>query len=72
MASPTNLTDRITHLRDRPQDRPAVRGGEPQPVASVAKYERRPATDYFMIFAYALLSVALVTQAGLIVLLEIL
>ena len=72
MASPTNLTDRISHLRDRRDDPPVVGGGGPQPVAPATKYERQPATDYFMIFAYALLSVALAAQLGLIVLLEFL
>jgi len=72
MASPTNLTDRISHLRDRRDDSPVGGDGGPQRVAPATKYERQRATDYFMIFAYALLGVALAAQVGLIVLLEIL
>ncbi|MFP4157386.1 MAG: hypothetical protein ACLFU4_07190 [Opitutales bacterium] len=72
MASPTNLTDRISHLRERGEHSPIIRGGGPQPVVTASRLERRPATDNLMIFAYALLGLALLTQVGLILLLEVL
>ena len=76
MAVPTNLTDRISHLRDRKTPSPVMRSGpaaeEPQrPVAKRKTPERKFATDYFMLFVYALLAIALVAQLGLIVWLEI-
>lgn len=75
MAELTNLTDRITHLRDR---KPS--GGNmpstlpPSSHASKSRGsngERKFATDYFMLFAYALLGIALSTQMALIVWLDI-
>ena len=76
MAELTNLTDRISHLRDREGSSPVVQGGvrEPhQPIApSRAKLsERRFANDYFIIFVYALLGVAMVTQFALLVWLDV-
>ena len=76
MAELTNLTDRISHLRDREGSSPVVQGGirEPnQPIApSRAKLsERRFANDYFIIFVYALLGVTALTQFALLVLLDI-
>jgi hypothetical protein len=72
MASPTNLTDRISHLRERRTPSPLVHGGGRQSMVPAPSQERRPATDNFMIFAYALLCMALVAQTGLILFLEIL
>ena len=76
MAKLTNLTDRISHLRDREGSSPVVQGSvrEPnQPIApSRAKLsERRFANDYFIIFVYALLGVAMVTQFALLVWLDV-
>lgn len=76
MAELTNLTDRISHLRDRVGSSPVVQGGvrEPnQPITpSRAKLsERRFANDYFIIFVYALLGVAVLTQFALLVLLDV-
>jgi hypothetical protein len=76
MAELTNLTDRISHLRDREGSSPVVQGGarEPnQPITpSRAKLsERRFANDYFIIFVYALLGVAVLTQFALLVLLDV-
>ena len=76
MAELTNLTDRISHLRDREGSSPVVQGGvrEPnQPIApSRAKLsERRFANDYFIIFVYALLGVAVLTQLALLVWLDV-
>lgn len=72
----TNLTDRISHLRDRKGSSPVVQGGgapeEPKQAPRKRKRpERRFATDYFMLFVYALLAVALVAQLALIVWLDV-
>ena len=75
MAELTNLTDRISHLRDRKGSSAVVKGsGAPQaPKAQRPKRlpERKFATDYFMLFVYALLAIALVTQLALIVWLDL-
>ena len=76
MAELTNLTDRISHLRDREDSSPVVQGGVREPnlpiVPSRAKLsERRFANDYFIIFVYALLGVAVLTQFALLVWLDI-
>ena len=72
----TNLTDRISHLRDREGNSPLGKGdGTPEPNEKPGRKRRRPerkfATDYFMLFVYALLAVALVAQLGLIVWLDV-
>ncbi|PXA05418.1 hypothetical protein DDZ13_00695 [Coraliomargarita sinensis] len=72
----TNLTDRISHLRDRKGSSPVVQGGgvpeEPKPSAPKKRRpERKFATDYFMLFVYALLAFALVAQLALIVWLDV-
>ncbi|MFO8026333.1 MAG: hypothetical protein R6U56_01545 [Opitutales bacterium] len=70
MPAPTNLTDRISHLRDRRS--PIVQGEEapaPEQTARAKKRsrpERKFATDYFMLFVYALLAIALLAQLALI------
>ena len=73
----TNLTDRISHLRDRKGSSPVVKGsGGPETPKSAAKRrqkspERKFATDYFMLFVYALLTVAVFAQLGLIIWLDV-
>ncbi len=75
MASPTNLTDRISHLRERPSRATAGQGPAHRPTPPAAKrkvtLERKPASDYFMIFVYALLAIAFVSQLMLIVFLDV-
>ena len=76
MAELTDLTDRISHLRDREGRSPVVQGGvrEPnQPITSCRAKppERHLSNDYFMIFVYALLGVAMVTQFALLVWLDL-
>jgi len=76
MSELTNLTDRISHLRGRKGSSPVLQGGglEPRPskTARARSPERRFATDYFMVFVYALLGVAVLTQFVLIVCFDIL
>lgn len=78
MSELTNLTDRLAHLRDRKsgsqimQTQNAPKAPKPtkqKPV--VVSGERRMATDYFMLFAYGLLTASLVCQVGLIVWLDL-
>ena len=76
MAELTNLTDRISHLRDREGSSPVVQGGVRElnqlSTPSRAKlHERNFANDYFMFFVYALLGVAMVTQFALLVWLDL-
>ena len=76
MAELTNLTDRISHLREREDSSTVVQGGvreTNQPITpSRAKLsERRFANDYFIIFVYALLGVAVLTQFALLVWLDV-
>lgn len=76
----TNLTDRISHLRDRKAGSPIISGSptpkKPQKAPAKRKVsrstkERRMDTDYFMLFVYALLATSLVCQVGLIVWLDL-
>ncbi len=70
MAEMTNLTDRLAHLRDRKKRSPITQGDphrEQKPPASAPSNtanvrERRFADDYFIIFVYALLVTAVLTQ----------
>ena len=76
MGELTNLTDRISHLRDREGSSLVLQGGvrelNQQIKSSRRKLpERHIANDYFMIFVYALLGVAMVTQFTLLVWLDI-
>lgn len=76
MTELTNLTDRISHLRDRKGGSAIVTGGGPEPRPPASKGGKRPperrfASDYFMVFVYALLGIAVCTQFVLIVMLEI-
>lgn len=76
MASPTDLTSRLAHLRDRNTAPVAPDpSGKPKQVRSSGgktSQERKLADDYFMIFVYALLGVAVSCQLVLIVLLDVL
>ena len=69
MSDITNLTDRITHLRDRKNKAGASQA--PLPRQKNAKRERRFATDFFMLVAYSLLGAAILCQFFLIVWLDI-
>lgn len=79
MAELTNLTDRLSHLRDRKGGSAIVGGKEPAPEKPNRKKvsmpspnrERKFATDYFMIAAYALLAVALGAQFVLLMWLDL-
>ena len=76
MAELTNLTDRISHLRDREGSSPVVQGGVREPNQPIKPSRRRLperhfANDYFIIFVYALLGVAMVTQFALLVWLDV-
>jgi len=69
MSSPTNLTERIAFLRGRQaqatQSAEAKPPGKPKrkptPKAKPPK-ERRLASDFFLLFTYALLFFALISQ----------
>ena len=75
MSSPTNLTDSIARLRDRKGGSDIVSGQRPAgqlpTTRGKSSRERRFATDYFMLFAYALLGIATFCQLILIVWLDI-
>lgn len=79
MAETTNLTDRLTHLRERKSGSPIIQGDperetkpeEKRSARASGIRERRFSTEYFVIFVYALLSVAVLTQFLLIVSLDI-
>lgn len=74
MSELTNLTDRITHLRDRKSGSKVLSNPEQPPHRKTPKKrpqtrsssERKVATDYFMCFVYALLAVSIAIQIGLI------
>ena len=73
----TNLTDRISHLRDRKTSSPIIQGDpdrerKPPELKRTTPEERRLATDYFMIFVYALLAIAVLSQFVLILCLDVL
>lgn len=77
MPGPTNLTDRIAHLRERKLDSAATQGDDapspkkPAPEKRRHRPERKFAPDFFMLFVYALLGIALLSQLGLIVWLDL-
>lgn len=66
MSELTNLTDRLAHLRDR---KPSSSGKKlsPKVVKKQRQRERTFATNYFGIFTYSLLAIALFTQFTLII-----
>ena len=68
MSSPTNLTDSLSKLRDKDSGFPNP--DRPRATTAVV-HERKFATDYFMIIAYALFAAALCIQLGLIVWLDL-
>ena len=77
MRSPTDLTSRIAHLRDRESAPTGVPENHGRPKAPKVRSwklraERKMADDYFMFFVYALLAVAMICQVGLIVFLDVL
>lgn len=76
MSSPTNLTDRITHLRDRKSSSKIIRGNHSGNKSQLEKnlktrQERRFATDFFMMVTYSLLGFAMLAQVFLIIWLDI-
>lgn len=76
MPSPTNLTERLAQLRERKGGSPILqtRQPAPEPAGTPAKRsarERKPAADYFLIFSYGLLAVALAVQLALLLWLDI-
>ncbi|MFU8848988.1 MAG: hypothetical protein ACNA77_09775 [Opitutales bacterium] len=76
MPAPTNVTDRIAHLRERKLGSSMVQGAdaplskEPAPKKR-PRPERRFAPDFFMLFVYGLLVIALLSQLALIVWLDV-
>ena len=70
MAKPTNLTERLTHLRERKGGPPKAKHPPKAPTAGVPR-ERPLATDYFMLFAYSLAVIALLAQPAWILWLEL-
>lgn len=70
MAEMTNLTDRLAHLRERKSGSPIIQGDPDRETKPEKKRsaqasgmrERRFSTEYFVIFVYALLTVAVLTQ----------
>ena len=66
MSELTNLTDRLAHLRDR---KPNSNGKKlsPKVVKKQQNRERSFATNYFGLFAYSLLAIALFAQFTLII-----
>jgi hypothetical protein len=74
MSQPTDLTAQISHLRDRhPKDmgEDQPHNQKQRPAASSKSRERTFATDYFMLFVYSLLGIAMTCQLSLIVWLDI-
>ena len=75
MADLTNLTDRIAHLRHRTKKSRGTKANSQllpttkQTPSSLR--ERRFANDSFMIFVYTLLAIALLSQIGLFLSLDI-
>lgn len=77
MSELTNLTDRLSHLRDRKTGSPIIQGDpereqKSHPKKKSAPNERRFSTDYFMLFVYTLLVVAVLSQFALIAWLDVL
>ena len=71
MKSPTNLTERISYLRNHKKGLETNRGPQQkQPKSQGLRKspgERKFATDYFMLFVYSLLAIAMLSQFILIV-----
>ncbi|NBB80039.1 MAG: hypothetical protein GVY36_11450 [Verrucomicrobia bacterium] len=79
MAELTNLTDRLTHLRERNSGSPIIQGDPerekkpkvPPTAKSTPNRQRSLPADYFVIFAYTLFGVAVITQFLLIAWLDL-
>ena len=73
MASPTNLTDRISKLRENKQASSVLNSGEnnPAPQRKKALAPKETRFDAFMTISYTLFLIALVGQLFLIVSLDI-
>ena len=75
MAERGNLTDQIPHPRNGEGSLPTLQASGPSiPPRKVGRRgppERPFATDYFMLFVYALLAAALIAQIGLILWLDL-
>lgn len=75
MADLTNLTDRIVHLRHRTKKASGAKANSqllPTTKRRASSLrERRFANDSFMIFVYTLLAIALLSQIGLFLSLDI-
>ena len=73
MSSPTNLTDSLTRLRERKHraSKQSSAKAPKKPKRMLKVRGRGFAKDYFVIFAYALLATAILTQLVLIVWLDI-
>lgn len=75
MTSPTNLTERLTQLRDREDSflgqQPETPSPAPKRAPRSKRRERKFATDSFMLFAYSLFAVALIIQILLIIWLDL-
>ena len=73
MVSPTNLTDRISQLRENKQASSVLNSGEtaPSPQQKKVATPKEPAFDAFMTVSYTLFLIALVGQLFLIISLDI-
>lgn len=77
MSKIINLTDRIVHLRESLKGTSLIQGDEAGlPENPSASNTRNPcrqkfSSDYFMFFVYTLLGLALLSQIGLIVWLDL-
>ncbi|MGJ8640532.1 MAG: hypothetical protein ACSHYA_14180 [Opitutaceae bacterium] len=75
MSTPTDLTNRIAHLRNREGDTPIISQpplpDQPQKHNNEKSSERKFAVDSFMLFVYGLLGVALIAQIILIFWLDV-
>ena len=73
--SPTNLTDRLSYLREHKKDSEVTGGQRPkkhkEPLTNRFVSERKFATDYFMLFVYSLFVISMLSQVFLIAWLEI-
>jgi hypothetical protein len=74
MVSPTNLTDRISQLRENKKVSSVLNSGEnaPAPLKNKAAAPKQNTFDAFMTVAYTLFLIALVGQLFLILSLDIL
>lgn len=73
MVSPTNLTDRISQLRENKQASSVLNSGDnaPTPKKNQVASPKDPAFDAFMTVSYTLFLIALIGQLFLILSLDI-